>query len=162
VPAVFYEACPYSEGLAAVRVSADEELESRWGLVDVNGDFVVPPVYAQVGSCSDGLSVVIPDSLTEWDHCGPTVTLGSSGYVDVSGRLAIPVVFQAAESFSEGLAAVEIDGKCGYIDTSGSLVLAAVYTWAHPFGEGIALVWTRRERSASGYIDTKGTQYWED
>jgi hypothetical protein len=297
VPADFHEVRPFSEGLAAVRVSADEELESRWGLIDAGGNFVVPPVYAQVGPCHNGLSVITPDSLTEWDHCGPTVTLGSSGYVDVSACLVVPAIFQGAESFSEGLAAVEIrrkwgyidtqghvvipasyqfagpfsnglapvcihekygfidvkgtiaiptlfdtarepfseglapvkidgkwgyvdcqgglipavydwagpfhdglapvqingtqgyvdrkgglalsavfksagpfgdglapveiEGKCGFIDTNGALVLPAVYIWAHPFSNGIALVWTRRERAASGYIDTQGDQYWE-
>ncbi|MGC8789689.1 MAG: WG repeat-containing protein [Caldisericum sp.] len=49
--------------------------------------------------------------------------------------------------------------KWGFCDRNKKLVIPAVYSWAYPFSQGLARV---EVNGKFGYIDTKGTQYWEE
>jgi len=42
------------------------------------------------------------------------------GFSDENKNIVIPLLYDNAISFSEGLAAVELNGKWGYIDTKGT------------------------------------------
>ena len=50
--------------------------------------------------------------------------------------------------------------KWGFCDRDKNLVIQPIYDDAYPFSEGLARVKLNHKRG--GYIDTKGTQYWED
>jgi hypothetical protein len=49
--------------------------------------------------------------------------------------------------------------KWGYCDRNKKIVIPIQYDGAMPFNEGLARV---KVKGKWGYIDTKGTQYWED
>jgi len=50
--------------------------------------------------------------------------------------------------------------KWGFCDSGKKMVLPTVFDGAYPHSEGIAQV--RSGDGELGYIDSKGTQYWED
>jgi len=62
-------------------------------------------------------------------------------------------------SNEQGLIPYEKKNKWGFCDENKNLVIQPIYDFAGFFSEGIAMVILNYEM---GYIDTKGTQYWED
>lgn len=56
----FINACPFSEGLAAVAVRAEgyKIIDELWGFIDHSFEFVIPPVYSYVSQFKNGRSIV--------------------------------------------------------------------------------------------------------
>ena len=70
-----------------------------------------------------------------------------------------------------GFAQVRKDDKSGFINKKGIVEIPFIYDHAESFSNGLAKVFEYINEKASpwenemkklGYIDTKGTQYWED
>lgn len=106
----------FSEGLAAVRTFdgniVNYILDNKWGFIDMTGKEVVPFIYDEVGSFSEGLASVKKG--------------GKCGYIDKTGQVVIPLQYDGYTScmeFHGGLAPVETDGKWGLVDTSGNWVV---------------------------------------
>ena len=116
IPAKFYEAGDFSEGLAVVRSSE----KSRFGYLNQKGELAIPYSFEWAGDFHDGLAAV-------------AITKGKYGFIDKTGR----VVFRKedwfeAGDFSEGLAAVQVEvidnsvyrgyreRRYGFIDRTGS------------------------------------------
>ena len=74
--------------------------------------------------------------------------------------MVLQTVFDGAYPLSEGLAAVKLGGKWGWVDRNQAMAIPAVYRTVEPFSGGLAQV--GGDDGGLGYIDTKGTQYWED
>ncbi len=119
-----------------------------YGYIDISGNYVVEPIFAEAAPFQNGLAKVTD---TNTQLCG---------YIDATGNYAIEPKFQKGLSFSDnGLAAV-LDASAsmwGYIDQSGNYVIDPVYPEAKSFDdEGCAFVadfgggWTM--------IDEKGRQ----
>jgi hypothetical protein len=151
IPFQFAQAEPFSEGLAAVRVTNQQDgpFTAFWGFIDHSGSLKIPAGYTSVGPFSDGLA---------WVQRNNKV-----GYVDKTGFMAIDARFgPGSQSFSEGLAAVvNEDSKWGFIDRSGNWVIPPRYRIAASFHDGLAV-------ADAAYIDHSGkmvagpfTQAWE-
>lgn len=128
------------------------------GVIDWEGNTVIPFIYSSVEPFSEGLALVETASHGEV----------RAGFADRTGKLVIPMQYYEAESFSEGLAAVCVrdegvwtDGdykhytEWGYIDKTGKLVIDAKYKSVSPFYEGLAAV---RTNEGVGYIDKNGNE----
>ena len=145
---IYDDAYPFFEGLATVW------LNGKCGFIDKKGSIIIQPKYYSASSFSEGLA--------------PVRLNGKWGFIDKKGNFILQPVYDLAGRFSEGLAEVELNDKWGYIDKKGNFVIQPVYDNALPFFEGLARVELKRlqpgsySRYRSGYIDTKGTQYWED
>lgn len=114
-------ACPFSEGLALVRISVNDFF------IDKKGQVVLDPPYHMMSSFSEGLAIMQMNSLL--------------AYVDKSGRIAIPTRFKCARDFREGLVAVSLDGeRWGYINKRGQFVVELQFARAREFHEGLACV----------------------
>jgi len=106
--------------------------DGKFGLIDINGNVIVPPIYSKIGYFSDGMAWVI-----KYDKFG---------YIDHTGELVIPLIFDAyfdnykwfgedmceyvswnSFNFRDGRALVRVDGKAGFIDKTGVLVIPAIY-----------------------------------
>lgn len=176
IPAKFYKATEFSEGIAIVMPSPQ-----KGEIIDVTGQMIGPfGLYAGVQPFSGGMAAVLRDE----NH---------SGFIDSAGKLVIPMKFSAAASFSDGLAAVadstgkwgwidktgvfvippQFDGggefhedmcrfsrkdqagflKAGYLDKSGRVVVEATYILGHDYSEELALVWDGKIRR---YLDKTG------
>lgn len=80
----FFEARPFSEGLAAV---CDESM-GRWGFIDKSGEIVIPCQYTTARPFREGLAAV------------------DGGYIDKSGAWVIPPKYIETSSFENGYALV--------------------------------------------------------
>jgi len=89
-----------SEGLSSFQEG------SLWGVIDVNGNIVVPAKYSSPLHFQDGLADF-------------TNSFGKHGYIDKSGKEVISPYFDEADPFYEGLAAVKENGLWSFIDKSG-------------------------------------------
>lgn len=131
----------FCSGLAPVKK------DGLWGFIDVNGRFVIPPVYqdAWPHDADSGLARIQKDGLWGWvDRSGSETVKptwyeardfsdgraavrkeenGQWGFVDVNGRLVIPLEFSRASDFSEGHAEVERDWITMLVDIDGQKVL---------------------------------------
>lgn len=117
--------------------------DTRYGILDRNGNTVLPPSFFEIGYFHEGLA------------CAQRSRDDKYGYLDATGAWAIQPVYSDALGFSEGLAAVSIDGNLkGYIDRSGSQVIPPTFLQASWFSEGLARVITQKRTCA--YIDRSG------
>lgn len=98
----------FSEGRAAVAVTAPVGEGLLMGLIDREGRAVIPPEY-------DDLS---------WDGSRyATVDKGGlHGCLDRTGRVAVPLEYDWVGEFSHGYAVVGRDGRFGYVDETGALI----------------------------------------
>jgi hypothetical protein len=136
----------FSEGRARTLV------DGKWGFVDRNYAFVVPPRYDEAGHFYQGLASIKMDAARSCED--PDLDMPRSeplakprwGYVDPQGNIAIKPRFLMAGSFSEDVAAVKVSAwlglatKWGYIDPRGAMVIKPAFDFAYPFAEGLARV----------------------
>ncbi len=148
IPAQFFVAQDFAEGMAAVRV--EESSESKFGYIDRSGRFVISPRFNQAGHFSEGLAAVETSARIVGDH----VVDIAWGYVDKTGRLAIPARYEFAGTFSEGLArvAIRLGRSMGYIDSNGKMVVSPRFSQAWDFSDGIAAACA----NGCSYVDRSG------
>lgn len=143
---------PFQEQYAVVAIENGTKPVKPWqtrlyGAIDRKGDVVIPPKYASVRACSEGLFAV--ESVE-----------GGWGYVDTRGEVVIPLELSYAESFSEGVAVVKgkvSGGKFAYLDRNGRLVLKNVEAdILGSFHNGLAVFY---KDGRAGYLDRKGNVF---
>ena len=71
--------------------------DGKWGVIDRNGDAVVPPQWDDVRYFSEGLAQV--------------EKAGKYGFIDRTGKEVAPPQWDLAGEFSEGLAQVKKAGQ---------------------------------------------------
>jgi hypothetical protein len=151
IPAKFFGALPFSDGLALVVIRKPSmPLGSEYGefrlaqvtYIDRSGREIRPPLSVRVArSFSEGLALVVPDTVLRLSG-----GCAKAGYLNKKGTWAIEPQFSEGQDFSEGLAAVNTGGNCGmggrwgYVDKDGRLAIPAKFTWAAAFHQGRACV----------------------
>ena len=109
------------------------EKYGKWGLIDAEGQVVLPIVYNDI-DYYDGRVMVASENKyggSPWKW----------GFLDLETQIVTYMDGDYLSSgYSEGLAVVCIDGKYGYVDATGQLVIPAKYEVASPFSEGLAAV----------------------
>ncbi len=145
-----YNPCPWSEPSSP----PSDELPQ-------DGDFVIDPVFEQVGDFDEnGLAPVYDGlgwGLIDWEgnqvlECAfDHIFEFSQGYAVVElqelyglvttfGEFAVQPEWENAFYYSQGLLPVSRDGKYGFIDLSGNEVIPLQYDDAYSFEEGYAAV----------------------
>ena len=106
------------------------EGSSRMGLIDVNGNYIVPPIYRFIFGPPNGPFgfAVDTDAGQLW------------GFIDLKGNIVIKPQFVDVRSFSEGLAPVQVGKLWGFIDQSGKMVVQPKYDFYWDYGNGLAAV----------------------
>jgi hypothetical protein len=99
----------FSEGLLVVREN------SRWGVIDESGAYVIEPVFDELGD--------------KFSHGKLAAKQGAYwGYIDRTGAFVIEPAFEFAECFEDnGLAEVGFDSRIGFIDEAGEYVIEPEY-----------------------------------
>lgn len=151
----FDEAKPFSEGLAAVKVS------NLWGFIDSTGAWLTEPKWEDVRSFSEGLAAV--------------QTEGKWGYIDRSGEIKVPPRFARASRHSDGLALVNMgdlktainiqgrtfvsQGRAGYVNIRGEYYIMPKFISAGDFSHGLAVIAKRQDDGEAlfGFIDQDET-----
>jgi S1-C subfamily serine protease len=154
----------------------------KYGAVDLNGNWKIPPRYQMMTPFHDGVAFVMKDctaalidvsgtELTPYRFNGCKLlpsgffeglsvaasadgTREQVGYIDKTGQFAIAQQFDKGLSFHEGLAAVDEGGLWGYINATGSLVINPAFKIATHFEHGMAYVCT--SDGAVAVVDTHG------
>ena len=80
--------------------------DDKWGFINTKGKEVIPCIYTDAKSFSEGLAPVEKNG--EW------------GYINTKGEEVIHCIYDQAWGFSEGLAPVKKDGKAGFVDKEGN------------------------------------------
>lgn len=112
----------------------------RYGFIDTQGDFVLPPLYQDAQPFSQGLAAVTLDGET-W------------GFINEEGEMVIQPLYHSVEPFSQGYSAVSIEENFGLLDLQGDLVLPLVYEGLSTPGDGL---FPSKKGDLSGYIDLEG------
>lgn len=148
LPGTFDEVRSFLRGVAPVSV------DHRWGLIDRNGRFVVPPRYLQVNyPDANGLVLVRPE--------GPPSRFA---FLDLRGNTVIGPLEGHAQGFVEGLCAFSVydpetqTTRAGYLGLSGDVVIPTDFTRTESFREGVGRVHTA---DGTGYIRRDGSWLWK-
>ena len=162
IPFEYTDMMSYSEGLIAV-----ENLNGKWGFLDVNGKNVIPFIYDGAGNFSEGLAAVQKISGYVYHSLWGKTPTYQAGYIDKKGTVVIPIKLPAFggsiidSEFHEGLAIQAVSKhplvaeKYGYIDKRGNWAIIPLYDEARQFEKGIAEVVIDEKY---GYINLKGEQ----
>lgn len=156
---------PFNDGFTKASVSYfDHNLGHRdvkLGIIDTNGNELIPPKYSYIEDFSEGLALV---------H----VLKGDKyGYIDKNAREFIPLIYSGATSFSNGMAKVAIVGDSvsigvydnkewfqpilhwGLINTSGEEIVPLKYNKIGDFSRGMAIA---ELNGKVGFIDSTGKE----
>lgn len=169
IPSRYASAAPFSEGLAAVKLSRDPAA-ADWGYVDREGRTAIEARFRAAGPFSNGLAWV--ERLSQERYLLPAV-------IDRSGRVVVEKPFlpgmsqalwgtpsverlvrRAETSFGEGLVPVQDGAARGWADASGRLaVRGGGFRELGLFSEGRAKVLVPGGslfHGTWGYVDRKG------
>lgn len=119
IPAEYFDARDFSEGLAAVGILDktlvdDWHAGRRWGYIDKKGTLVIDTKYVSCGSFHEGLAYVCREN-------------GKFGYIDKTGQEVILPQYDWASDFYNGTAFVlegrgTNDGRLWVIDHAGKKI----------------------------------------
>ena len=126
----------YSENSDTLTVS----MAGKWGLLALDGRWVLPPKYGNVPIFHEGLALV-QEFGRAW------------GYIDGTGKYVIPPRFRSAGNFNAGLAPANEKGSWGYIDRTGKFVIPPRFDWAQSFNGERGPV---RLNGVNGVVDRQG------
>ena len=167
INAIFDDALPFSDGLAAVRAG------DLWGFIDSSGHEVIPPVFKGAyyfhegaGTAETNNGPVLIDKTGKVIASGIDLVHGivaegrvpasrndKYGYLDLRGNAAIPLIYDDVRTFTGGLAPVKEGVEWGYIDRDGHTVIPFMFDEAGPFASGLA---PARIGNETGFIDRSG------
>lgn len=108
----------------------------KWGFIDQDGAWVVPPRFEAVGDC---LVAGDPGKVDCFSYGpAPVKQNGRWGYVDRSGGFIIPPQFDEALGFADrGIATVKLGAQYGVIDAGGRYVLEPRFSGINVFEAGV-------------------------
>ncbi|MFN8671762.1 MAG: WG repeat-containing protein [Candidatus Sericytochromatia bacterium] len=80
----------------------------NYGVIDINGNFIIPPIYQEIKDISEDLFVVKNNN--------------KYGYLDRTGKVVIDFNFDYADGFSKGIASVIINNNKFHINKKGNFI----------------------------------------
>lgn len=105
IPPKFEDAWGFNEiGLAKVKIAG------KYGMIDINGNFDIDPLYDEIWGFSNGLAPALKDN--KW------------GYIDSAGKVKIPFIFDNVDVFINGIAKVYYEKKIRFINAKGKFIKA--------------------------------------
>ena len=134
----------------AVAGNFDESGSMKMGLIDKEGNAVVPFVYYDIGYFTEGIAVARKEEE------------GKFGCIDETGKEIVPFEYDLIYPFSNGLAAVRnnIDGEdlYGYVDKQGKLALPFLYGYATAFDDNGFAVVRKKDEDEKILINKQGEE----
>ncbi len=89
------------------------KLKGKFGIIDVNGKFVVPAIYNDMGAIGELIAVSKSNQY---------------GFIDISNNMKIPLSYEYAESFVNSYAKVELLTLLGVINKNNKLIVPCAFT----------------------------------
>ncbi|MCZ4407616.1 WG repeat-containing protein [Cryomorphaceae bacterium 1068] len=132
----------FSDGFAFNRGLAVVEKDDGYGIINRIGEFVVEPIYDDIGENSEGFFYVEKD--------------GFFGYVNEAGENVIPFIYADAQDFHQGVAVVsDSSGAKGLINKVGNQITPFNYDWIESF-TSIELPVRYRQNGSFGLLNRGG------
>lgn len=116
----------------------DPEL-SLFGIKTKTGDLFIEPLFHQIESFVDNVSIVTYE--------------GYQGAINDKGEVVIPYIYEELQTSSEERIAFYEGGLWGFFSTTGDRVIPASYEFVGNFSEGLALA---SKDNLFGYINKQG------
>lgn len=137
-----YDAVSYFENECAI-----VKYKGKWGVIDMKGNFLIPPVYSFPPEYfNDGLVCIMTDS-------------NKIGFKNKNNIWVIPPEYENAIYFSEGRSAVEKNKKWSIIDTKGNFITPSLNIDSiDVFYDGKARIY---KDTKSGFINKSGVITWD-
>lgn len=121
-----------------------------WGFIDLNENFIIPPIYSYSLPFNEGLAPVILKKSKK------NQKKDFFGFINKSNEIVIEPIFNGVDvKFSEELCAV-YDSGFGYINKNGELVIPYEFDIGEHFKDGLALVKEKGKNKKYGFINKKG------
>ncbi|MEL6553753.1 MAG: WG repeat-containing protein [Cyanobacteria bacterium J06621_11] len=138
----------FSDGLVPVLAGR------KWGFVNTQGEWAIPPQFVYTEGFSDGLALVR-------QRKGELGNEYENFYIDKTGAIAIgPEIADGQSPFFDGVARVRLpDGKPAFIDTQGNVLFFHQYDGLGGFSDGLGLIRRRDDNNnflGYGFIDKQG------
>ena len=151
----FFEATPFSEGLAVVKTQEKGFLsqpETMWGFINRTGRIIFEANFDRLYAFSEGVAIAVRGR--------KFFLIDKTGHEIISfSKDEIQLEFVGNQKFSEGLI-VAYDtktSKCGFIDKTGEFVIEPQFENAANFSEGLARVSIKENyREYLGFINPTG------
>jgi hypothetical protein len=168
IPLAFSLVRSFSSGRAGV---CTHGVARKCGYINKDGQWVIEPVYDEVGDFKDGFATVVLGKTRDVPNTktGKISTTGGkkTAYIDVRGEILGNTFFDSAYGFSEGLGSVgrgseREDRLWGFVDRSGNEVIPLKFgpgltSAVDEFREGLAPALQGNWREGKyGYIDKSG------
>lgn len=148
-------------------------LDGKYGVIDSEGNVVVPFEYSYVGNMKEDIIVVrdgdvygcynklgkliVPLEYEEIrEYVGGMARIrykGRFGFIDNKGEILVAPFSDDVENFSEGCALVTIKDKCGFVNLNGDWIVSPMYDSGSSFSQGLAML---SVGGKCGYIDKTG------
>ena len=119
--------------------------DNKVGIIDKDGEYVIPMEYDSIGEFYENIAVVGIDE--------------KHGFVDTEGKIILRPTYDSATTFSEGSSVVSKDGKYGFVSTLGKEIIKTEYDYATKFSDGFAAVTKGKD---TYFIDNKGEKISEN
>lgn len=137
------QACPFSEGLAAVGFQKENQALKVWSYIGTDGKVAVSGDWLRADPFAEGKAYV-------------ERTDGGPRFIDKEGKtlFEVKVVQHAMRPFSEGMAAFQgQEARWGFIDATGKVVIGPIYEAVGDFHDGRA---TFDNGGLMGFLDKEG------
>ncbi|MDB6134752.1 MAG: hypothetical protein JWM59_2995 [Verrucomicrobiales bacterium] len=156
-------------------ISQDKSTDKQ-GVINLDGEIIIPPVYDSVYSFSEGLAVVKKDDLfgavnnegklviplrynilaSHRDGVMPASRPDGAGYIDRQEQAIIKFKYLRTYPFSGGRGMIYgfYDNPFGFVNRAGEEVIPPIYAWANDYTEGLASAAV--ELGKLGFIDMEG------
>lgn len=121
--------------------------DGRKGLLNADGQRVVPSLYEQVGQMRDDQGNYLELFYVR--------EKGRIGLYNACGERCLPAEFEAIGLCQEGFAVVQRDGKFGMIDAEGHLRIPCEFEQLQGMSEGLAAA---KVKNRWGFIDREGKE----
>ena len=102
------------------------EQNKKKGIIDYNGNVIIPCLYEKISDFKDGFALVEKDN--------------KKFFINKNGETLFYLDFDFVDYFSENLARVKKNGKWGFINKLGEIIIPCIYDLALEFSEGLAVV----------------------
>ena len=154
--------------------------EATWGLIDVNGNFILPCEYVRVHGFQNGVTaavhgnkvgvvgtkgeIVIPfmyrsiSQLYEDDLFVVKVDSGMYQLTDRKGQALTEPVYEAIYEFNHGIAAAKRNKNIGLLDAHGKEITRCIFSEAPlKFGESQFQPWNHGKRTYLSWLNDNQT-----
>lgn len=142
---IYDEISNFKGGLAKIKTN------EKYGIIDSKGNLIVDPIYDYLNNDMDYYIV---------KQCG------KRGVIDFNGKVIIDLMYQDVAVFKQDEVILKDDcffvknqNKWGIVDLNNKLLIDFKYDDIKRWSIKYAKVW--HDKEFLGYIDKKGTEYWE-